>query len=85
MWYLAQVLLFLIGDLVPEDDEQWKKNCVLLSIMEYTLAPKLTREMANYLSEKIELFLNTFTTLYPDVPVTPKMHYIVHMPSRTKK
>ena len=53
--------------------------------MEYTFAPVITTDKLDYLQMLIQDFLIEFTQLYPDRPLTPKMHYLVHMPSWMKR
>ncbi len=48
--------------------------------MEYVFAPKVTLDEVSYLELLIEAFLEEFVLLYPDRPLTPKMHYLVHSP-----
>ena len=46
--------------------------------MEYTFAPVITTDKLDYLQMLIQDFLIEFTQLYPDRPLTPKMHYLAH-------
>lgn len=80
MWLLGRLLPAMIGHLVPEDDTCWKNLILLLQIMDYLLAPKLTRDEAAYLQVLIEQHHNTYSRLYPEESITPKFHYMVHMP-----
>ena len=41
---------------------------------------QVMEEDASHLQWTIEVFLESFTKLYPDVSVTPKMHYLIHLP-----
>ena len=79
-WCLARFLPLLIGDLIPEGDERWNNFLLLLQIMEYLFAPRITHDQVAYLELLIETFLEEFVCLYPDRPLTPKMHYLVHTP-----
>ena len=80
-WCLARFLPLLIGDLVPENDEKWDNYLDLLKIMEYVFTPVTTEAKADYLVVLIEDYLTTFTQLYPERPLTPKQHYLVHIPT----
>ena len=53
--------------------------------MEYIFAPVITTDKLDYLQMLIQDFLTEFTRLYPERPLTPKMHYLVHMPSWMKR
>ena len=70
---------------MPERDGNWKIYLSFLKIMEYTFAPVVTIDKLDYLQMLIQDFLTEFTQLYPDRPLTPKMHYLVHMPSWMKR
>ena len=84
-WCLGRFLPFLIGDLVPESDRNSKVYLSFLRIMEYTFAPVITTDKLDFLQMLIQDFLTEFTQLYPERPLTPKMHYLVHMPSWMKR
>lgn len=70
----------IVGDMVPEGDERWVNFLHLLTIMEYAFAPVLTQDKTFYLEIMIDEFLTEFVKLYPGRPLTPKMHYLVHVP-----
>ena len=44
------------------------------------MAPKTTKALAAYLRELILQHHTAFKELYPERPITPKMHYIIHIP-----
>ena len=69
------MLPLLVGDLVPEDDPHWLNFLLLLSIIDI-MAPKATKALAAYLRELILQHHTAFKELYPELPITPKMHYI---------
>lgn len=79
-WALARFLPILIGDLVPEDNEHWKLFLLLLEIVDFVMAPKCTRAIACYLRQLIQEHHTRFVELYPDRPITPKLHYMIHIP-----
>ena len=84
-WCLGRFLPFLIGDLVPVSDRNWAVYLRFLKIMEYIFAPITTTDKLEFLQMLIQDFLTEFTHLYPERPLTPKMHYLVHMPSWIKR
>ena len=53
---------------------------MLLEILDYVFAPTLTSEAIAYLKVLINDHHHKFKVLYPNSPITPKMHYIVHYP-----
>lgn len=75
----------LIGDLVPEENEHWENFLQLVTIVDYVFAPVTSTTLATYIGTLIEDYLVEFCRLYPERPLTPKMHYIVHIPSWMKK
>ena len=82
---MGRFLPLIIGDLVPESDEKWENFLCLLRIMEFLFAPVITEDKVDYLQTLIEDYLVVFTDLYPERPLTPKMHYLIHMPSWIKR
>jgi hypothetical protein len=80
MWCLGLHLPFLIGDLVPEDDEHWELLCTLLQIVRIIFAPVVSKDQVAYLQVLIQKFLVNFKELFPECSIIPKMHYMVHMP-----
>ena len=80
MWCLGRYLPLLIGDLIPEDDENWQNFLWLMSIVDYIFTPVCTAIIVAHLGHQIQLFLTDFKTLYPESNLTPKMHYLVHYP-----
>ena len=79
MWCLLRLLPLIIGDLVPEDCKYWLNFLKLLKIVDIIFALETTNGLAGYLAELIEDHHTTLTQLYAR-PVTPKFHYMLHMP-----
>ena len=79
-WTLACLLPLLIGDLVPKDNEHWHLHLILLQITEIVMAPRTTVSLAAHVRQLIAEHHSMFKTLYPDRPLTPKCHYMVHIP-----
>ena len=78
MWCLGRFLPLLVGHLVPKDDPYWDNLLTLLTIMDYVFAPETTADKADYVSMLVEDFLSDFKDLYPERPLIPKMHYMIH-------
>ena len=70
----------MIGDLIPGDNEHWDLYLILLQTTEIVMAPRITMSLAAHLRELIAEHHSLFKTLYPDRPLTPKCHYMVHIP-----
>ena len=80
IWCLARNLPLLIGGLIPDDDEHWGLFCDLLEIMRIIFAPTVSSNQVAYLQVLIQNHHEKFKELYPDCSITPKMHYMIHMP-----
>ena len=53
--------------------------------MEYIFAPVLTHDKLDYLQALIQDFLIEFKLLYPERPLTPKAHYLLHFSTWAKR
>lgn len=80
MWLLARHLPLMIGAEIPIDDEHWMSFTLLLQIMQYLFAPKLSEDDLAILQEMIMDHHQRFLSLYPTHSVIPKLHYLIHMP-----
>ena len=52
-----------------------------MEIVDYILAPVTTMANIEHLKILIEDYLVEFKTLYPECHLTPKCHYLIHVPS----
>ena len=80
MWCLARLLPLMIGEFVPEDDERWKLFLTLLTIIDYVFAPRTNQQVVSYLAVLIKDHHEEFKRLYPNSPITPKLHNMIHIP-----
>ena len=80
MWTLGRFLPLIVGHLIPEDDEHWINNLRLLSIMDILFTPKVQKDDCSYLESLISDHHHTLQSLYPGIHITPKLHYMIHMP-----
>ena len=80
MWLLGRLLPQMVGYLVPTNDEYWVNFLDLLEIVDRLLAPELTEDETVTLSSTIADHHHEFKLLYPCASITPKFHYMVHMP-----
>ena len=67
--------------MIPLDDENWHNYLQLMKIMDYIFSPSTTEVIISMLRVLIEDFLLEFRNLYPERRITPKMHYLIHVPS----
>ena len=75
---LIRILPFMIGSYVERDDNHWECLLILWDICCIVSAFEVT---AAHLAWLIEIYLESFTSLYED-PITPKFHYLVHLPQQ---
>ena len=70
----------MIGDKVPPDDKKWESFLLLLEITKLCAAQITSAEASDYLKVLIVDHHHLFHLCYPDVPLPPKTHYMVHFP-----
>ena len=79
-WVLCRLMPFMIGEHIPEDDENWLNYLLMLEIADYLFAPIISAEEAAYLSVLVMEHHTKFKELYSGAAVIPKMHYLIHTP-----
>lgn len=82
MLTLCDVLPFIIGSYVPEDDTKWVNLIRLIEIMHMVTSPAVSDVTVNDLRYLIEVHHQVFRTEYVKSSFTPKMHYICHLPEQ---
>ena len=80
MWCLARLLPLMIGDIVSEDEPHWDNFLLMLSIVDYIFAPVTSGDIASYVKLLINEHHQAFCNLYPNAPIVPKLHYMIHLP-----
>ena len=80
MWSFALYLPHFIGDKVPEGDKHWECFICLLEIVRLSTARIMCKPSVMYLTALIEDHHRQFRLCYPSVSMTPKFHYMVHLP-----
>ncbi|XP_062512166.1 uncharacterized protein LOC134187996 isoform X2 [Corticium candelabrum] len=81
-WCLAVNLPIFIAEWVPADDEHYYSFLPLLVILAICVATTVTTDDACLLATMIEDHHHRFCQLYPGKTITPKMYYMVHLPSQ---
>ena len=81
MWLLGKMLPLMVGRYIPEDDLHWKSYLDLLRILTLATAVEMTQETISLMSMLVENYLTRYNTLYPN-SMTPKLHYLVHLPEQ---
>lgn len=84
MWLLGRSLPLMVGQNVPEDDEQWACFLNLLRIVTIATAVEVTLDDVAMLSFLIEEYVLQFNSLYHDC-VTPKIHYLLHLAEQIRR
>ena len=82
---LCKVLPYIVGMKVPDDCERWLNFLRLLQITFLATCPFATVDTAGQLSQLITTHHMLFREQYPKATVTPKMHYLVHLPLQLMK
>lgn len=84
MWVLGRFLPIMIGQCIPEDDDNWNNYLKLLQITDFLVAPKISTDELAYLKILIDEHHVTFALLYSDA-ITPKFHFLIHVPRLISK
>ncbi|XP_064474117.1 uncharacterized protein LOC135388470 [Ornithodoros turicata] len=79
-WCLFRFFSFLVGDIVPPDNEAFDLYLCLRDIVDIVAAPQLTPQIIPFLQVQITDFFSSFTEVFPNVPCIPKMHFMIHYP-----
>ena len=78
---LIRILPFMIGSYVERNDDHWECLLVLWDVCSIVSAFEVTEDDATHLAWLIEIYLESFTSLYEE-SLTPKFHYLVHLPQQ---
>ena len=70
----------MIGEHIDQGDPHWENYLLLLTIVDYCLAPLVSEDWAACLRVIIDDHHTEFAKLYPLFRITPKMHYMIHYP-----
>ena len=78
-----RLLPFLIGDWIPEEESN--RECLLLLHATYSIrtAFAVTEEHVVNLEWLIQAHHELFVKLYMKEAMTPKIHFVVHLPSQS--
>ncbi|XP_071793325.1 uncharacterized protein [Asterias amurensis] len=80
-WCLLRLLPLMIGHTIPYEDSKWLVLLSLLDVVEYIMAPRVTKVTIGFLTFLIEMFLSTYYREY-DITMKPKAHYLLHYPEQ---
>ena len=71
MMTLVRLLPLLIGNFVNEDDDHWECFCILWAISDMVCTFEVHPDDPACLAWLVQVYLESFTRIYPDVSVTP--------------
>ncbi len=79
-WCLLRLLPLLVNDWIqnPCDSEVWQLYLKLKEMVELICAPKIHHDQIAYLRVLTEEYLHLRHTLFPNHPLKPKHHYLLH-------
>ncbi len=80
MLLLVRILPFIIGPVMPEEDEHWKCFLLLRQIVDIVLCPVVSESMSSSLKLLINEHHSLFFSLYNKY--IPKLHFITHYPEQ---
>lgn len=84
MWTLSTYLPLIIGDKVDPEDPFWECYLLLLEITMHCTARSVSVSLTHYVAALTEQHHRAFQVCYPNVTMTPKLHYMVHFPRLMK-
>jgi len=82
---MCKILPYIIGTKVPHDCAQWINFLRLVQITFLATCPIATSETAGQISQLVTTHHLLFREHYPKATITPKMHYLVHLPKQLLK
>ena len=82
MMTLMSLLPYMIGKYVPKKNEHWQCFLMLWDICRMVCAYQITSDDSLHLAWLVETYLESFTYLYGNTHITPKMQHLVHLPEQ---
>ena len=79
---LCQIIPFIMGECVPEDDKFWKYFILLQKIFDIVFSPIVSRGHCAVLRQLIEEHHSIFSEIYSNSFITPKFHFCIHYPEQ---
>lgn len=70
----------IFGSLIPEGNHYWQLYILLRKILKIILSDFVNVQMCNELTELIHKHHTLFIELFPDIPLKPKFHILLHYP-----
>jgi hypothetical protein len=85
MLSLFRYLPVILGPFIPMGDRHWALFLQLQTLVDIAYAPSLTDTMLDYFEELYEDHMLLYKKLYPEIPVKPKQHFLVHFKTIVKE
>ena len=82
---VAQVLPIIVSKLISTDSQRWECFSSLFEMMGIAFSAHISLDTVDYFKTAIKNHLQLFRTVYPDAPIIPKQHFLVHLPSQMLK
>ena len=79
---LIVLLPFMVGHMVPDDNQHWLNFIRLQQINLLCFSPVASERTYNSLVQLIGDHHKCFVILYPEQSFTPKLHYLIHFPKQ---
>lgn len=77
---LFRIFPFIVGKDVKLNDDYWELYTLLSDIIDISFSPVISLETVAKLKDAVKCYLKLFRELFPDKPLTPKQHYLIHFP-----
>ena len=82
---LILYLPVIVGDKIPQENENWHSILVLVKICQIALSWCYSADTATYFRVLVEEKLSLLRRLYSSITLKPKMHYLVHYASQMER
>ena len=70
----------MFGEFIPEDQKNFESFLLHLRIIDLIFATSTSKENIDYIRHLLREHHWRFVQLYPEIQVTPKIHYNIHCP-----
>ena len=85
MWELVTTLPFIVSSFMSVNDPHLACFMHLIELASILFSPVIALDQVSYLSLLIKQYLEELTILYPHRPLTPKCHFLVHIPGLIRR
>lgn len=82
-WCLLRLMGLLFGRFIEPGNPQWEVLCLLQEVVSVVCSPIQSNDSIAYMQTLITDFLEEFRFNFPNEPIRPKFHYLIHYPEMT--